>query len=209
VREEGGHVYAETRPVYLYLDESLYELPELEGNKYACLPPLRGVENQQVLWDGLRNGEIQTYATDHAPWQSGQKMDPARAFNQIPAGVSNVQTSIGMLYSEGVGKGRMSASQLVAVAATNPSKLFGMWPQKGTLSAGADADIVLIDPQLRVEIVGRDMHSAADYDPYEGYKGIGWPVLTMLRGEVIARKGNIVAERPGGRFLKRSRFRPV
>jgi dihydropyrimidinase len=209
VREEGGHVYAETRPVYLYLDETLYDLPDLEGNKYACLPPLRAAQNQQVLWDGLRNGEIQTYATDHAPWQSAQKMDPARVFNQIPAGVSNVQTSIGMLYSEGVNKGRISPSRLVAVAATNPAKLFGMWPQKGTLSPGADADIVLIDPERPVEIVARDMHSAADYDPYEGYKGLGWPVVTMLRGDVIARDGNIVVDRPGGCLLKRSRFMAI
>jgi dihydropyrimidinase len=208
-REEGGEVYVETRPVYLYLDESLYHLPNREGNKYVCLPPLRNAANQQTLWEGLRNGEIQTYATDHAPWQSGQKLDPGKAFNEIPAGVSNVQTSIGMLFSEGVKKGRLSASQLVSVASTNPAKLFGMWPQKGTLAAGADADVVLIDPDRNVEVLGRDMHSAADYDPYEGYRGAGWPVLTMLRGEVIARDGRITTANPTGRLLKRSRFRPI
>lgn len=209
VRAEGGQIYAETRPVYLYLDESVYELPDREGNKYVCLPPLRNAENQQVLWDGLRNGEIQTYATDHAPWQAAQKLDPSRAFNQIPAGVSNVQTSIGMLYSEGVAKGRISASQLVAVASTNPAKLFGMWPNKGTLSPAADADAVLIDPQRRVEVLGRDMLSASDYDVYEGYEGVGWPVLTMLRGKVIAREGKVTAAKPAGRLLKRSRFQPI
>jgi dihydropyrimidinase len=114
-----------------------------------------------------------------------------------------------MLYSEGVTKGRMSPSRLVAVASTNPAKLFGMWPRKGTLSPGADADVVLIDPQRQVEILSRDMHSAADYDPYEGYKAMGWPVATMLRGEIIAREGKIVAEQPGGRLLRRSRFRPI
>lgn len=209
VRDEGGEIYAETRPVYLFLDESLYNLPDLEGNKYVCLPPLRHRDNQQVLWDGLRNGEIQTYATDHAPWQSGQKMDPAKTFAEVPAGVSNVQTSIGMLFSEGVTKGRLSACQLVSVASTNPAKLFGMWPNKGTLSPGADADVVLIDPSRNVEILGRDMYSAADYDPYEGYKAVGWPVLTMLRGEVIARDGKIVTEKRTGRFVKRSRFQPI
>ena len=209
VREEGGHIYAETRPVYLYLDDSVYDLPDREGNKYVCLPPIRSKDNQQVLWDGLRNGEIQTYATDHAPWKAAQKLDPSRAFNQIPAGVSNVQTSIGMLFSEGVNKGRMSAQQLVAVSSTNPAKLFGMWPRKGTLSPGADADVVLIDPKREVEVLGRDMLSASDYDVYEGYRGAGWPVMTILRGEVIARDGQIVAPAAGGRMVKRDRFMPI
>lgn len=209
VRNEGGQIYAETRPVYLYLDESVYELPNREGNKYVCLPPLRSKENQETLWEGLRNGEIQTYATDHAPWQAAQKLDPSRAFNQIPAGVSNVQTSVGMLYSEGVKKGRISAQQLVAVSSTNPAKLFGMWPNKGTLSPGADADVCIIDPERQVEVLGREMLSASDYDVYEGYKGVGWPVLTMLRGDVIARDGQITAEAPGGRLLKRSRFQAI
>lgn len=209
VREEGGHIYAETRPVYLFLDESLYKLPERKGNLYVCLPPLRPKEDQQVLWDGLRNGEIQTYATDHAPWKSEQKLDPTRNFTQMPAGVSNVQTSIGMLFSEGVTKGRMSANKFVAVASTNPAKLFGMWPKKGTLSPGADADITFIDPGIEVEVLAREMYSVADYDPYEGYKAVGWPVLTMLRGEVIARNGKIIGRPGNGRFIKRDRFRPI
>jgi dihydropyrimidinase len=103
----------------------------------------------------------------------------------------------------------MSAQQLVAVSSTNPAKLFGMWPRKGTLAPGADADVVLIDPRRNVEVLGRDMLSASDYDVYEGYQGVGWPVLTMLRGEVIARDGQIVASSPGGRLLKRDRFLPI
>jgi dihydropyrimidinase len=206
-RDEGGDIYVETRPVYLYLDESKYKLPNRQGNLYVCLPPLRPKEDQAVLWGGLRNGEIQTYATDHAPWQAGQKLDPNRKdFTKLPAGVSNVQTSIGMLFSEGVSQKRISPSQLVSVASTNPAKLFGMWPKKGTLSPGADADIVIIDPDLKVEIQARDMYSASDYDVYEGYKSIGWPVLTMLRGTVIARDGKVLAEKGTGQFLKRSRF---
>jgi dihydropyrimidinase len=210
VRDEGGEIYVETRPVYLFLDESRYKLPDRQGNLYVCLPPLRPQEDQAVLWDGLRNGEIQTYATDHAPWKSEQKLDPARAdFTKLPAGVSNVQTSIGMLYSEGVSQRRISASQLVAVGSTNPAKLFGMWPNKGTLAPGFDADVVLIDPALRVEVQARDMYSASDYDPYEGYNALGWPVLTMLRGQVIARDGRVTGKKGNGRFLKRSRFQPL
>ena len=206
LRARGGEVYVETRPVYLYLDDSKYELPDREGNKYVCLPPLRSKENQQALWEGLRNGEIQTYATDHAPWQSTQKTDPSKPFPNIPAGVSNVQTTIGMLFAEGVTKGRISANQFVAVTATNPAKLFGMWPEKGTIAVGADADIVLIDPQRKMTITHAEMHSKADYDPYEGYEGVGWPVLTMSRGEVIAVDGTVTSSAGRGRLLARRRF---
>lgn len=208
-RSEGGQVYVETRPVYLYLDDSRYVLPDREGNKYVCLPPLRSVANQQALWDGLRNGEIHTYATDHAPWQAAQKTDPSRAFPNIPAGVSNLQTSVGMLYSEGVKKGRISLNQFVGVSSTNPAKLFGMWPRKGTLAVGSDADVVLIDPERPVAIKKEGMYSKADYDPYEGYTGVGWPVLTISRGEVIAENG-VVKSKPGrGQWLKRERYQPL
>ncbi len=206
VRKSGGEVYVETRPVYLYLDESRYELPDREGNKYVCLPPLRSKDNQATLWAGLRNGEIQTYATDHAPWQAAQKQDASKAFPNIPAGVSNVQTTIGMLFSEGVTKGRISANQFVAVTATNPAKLFGMWPEKGTIAVGADADIVLIDPRKEITVTRADMHSKADYDPYEGYAAVGWPVLTMSRGEVIAKDGKVTSSAGRGRLLERRKF---
>lgn len=206
LRADGGEVYVETRPVYLYLDASRYELPDREGNKYVCLPPLRSKDDQEALWQGLRNGEIQTYATDHAPWRAEQKMDPSKAFPNIPAGVSNVQTTIGMLFAEGVTKGRISANQFVAVTATNPAKLFGMWPQKGTIAIGADADIVLIDPDRKMKITRAAMYSKADYDPYEGYEGIGWPVLTMSRGEVIAEDGRVTSAAGRGRLLARRRF---
>jgi dihydropyrimidinase len=209
VRSEGAEIYVEVRPVYLFLDESRYELPGLEGNKYVCLPPLRNIENQRALWEGLRNGEIQTYATDHAPWQSKQKMDPDKAFPNIPAGVANVQTCIGMLYAEGVKKGRISLNQFVAVTSTNPAKLFGLWPRKGTLSIGADADIILIDPERKVKIKSEAMESNADYDPYDGYEGVGWPVLTMSRGEIIYEGGKVRSKAGRGQLLRRSRYQPL
>ncbi len=209
VRSEGAEIYVEVRPVYLFLDESRYHLPGLEGNKYVCLPPLRNIENQHALWEGLRNGEIQTYATDHAPWQSKQKMDPNKTFPSIPAGVANVQTCIGMLFAEGVKKGRISLNQFVAVTSTNPAKLFGLWPRKGTLSIGADADLILIDPERRVQIKSEKMESNADYDPYEGYEGVGWPVLTMSRGEILFEKGKIKSKAGRGQLLRRSRYQPL
>jgi len=207
-RDEGGMIYAETRPVYLYLDDSKYLLPNKEGNKFVCLPPLRTKMDQETLWRGLRNGEIQTYATDHAPWTSSQKIGAAD-FAHIPAGVANVQTSIGMLFSAGVTGERISLNQFVAVTSTNPAKLFGMWPQKGTLGIGADADIMIIDPTLAVRLRSEDIVSNVDYDPYDGYEGIGWPVMTISRGEVIADRGKILSQPGRGRFLKRTRFQPL
>ncbi|MTD55639.1 dihydropyrimidinase [Amycolatopsis pithecellobii] len=207
-REEGGEVYVETRPVYLYLDESRYELPDNQGNLYVCLPPLRSKMDQETLWQGMRNGEIQTYATDHAPWTSSQKLD-APNFSRIPAGVANVQTSIGMLYSDGVTRGKISLQQFVAVTSTNPAKLFGMWPRKGTLTPGADADIVLIDPRRAVELQNGGLASNVDYDPYAGYQGVGWPVMTISRGEIVAEEGRILSKPGRGRVVKRSRFQSL
>lgn len=202
-RGAGAEVYVETRPVYLYLDDSLYSLQD--GSKWVCLPPLRPKENQDFLWAGMRNGEIQTYATDHAPWQSHQKLTAER-FPEIPAGVSNVQTSIGMLYAEGVRKGRISINQFVALTSTNPAKLFGMWPRKGTLAVGADADLVLIDPEKQVRVESAAMESKADYDPYEGYAATGWPTVTISRGEIIYADGKVLSRAGRGRLLKRDRF---
>jgi dihydropyrimidinase len=205
-RSEGAEIYVETRPAYLFMDESRYMLPDREGNKFVCWPPLRTREDQRALWNGLRSGEIQTYATDHTTWMAAQKMDPQRSFADIPGGVSNVQTSIGMLYAEGVRTGRLTINQMVALVATNPAKLFGMWPAKGTLVVGSDADVFLIDPEHEFTIKSAEMQSKSDFDPYDGYSAKGWPVLTMSRGEVIVDKGKLQA-RPGrGRLLRRKRF---
>lgn len=204
-RRLGTEVYVETRPAYLYLDGSRYTLPNREGNKFVCWPPLRSADDQAALWEGLRTGEIQTYATDHTTWLAAQKMDPALSFADIPGGVANVQTSIGMLYAEGVARGRISLARFVAVTATNPARLFGLWPRKGTLSAGADADLVLIDPSKRFRVSAPSMESRSDFDPYEGYEAAGWPVLTMSRGEVVMEDGGVSAAAGRGRFLERGR----
>lgn len=208
-RSAGAQVYVEARPAYLYLDRSLYHLPGQEGNKFVTWPPLRESADQLALWEGLRNGEIQTYATDHTTWMAAQKMNPALTFAEIPGGVSNVQTSIGMLFAEGVAKGRLTENQFVAVCSTNPAKLFGLWPAKGTLAPGADADVMLIDPKRRFTIQSRAMESRSDFDPYEGYEAVGWPTTVIARGEVIVENGR-VQSRPGrGRLLRRARYRPV
>jgi dihydropyrimidinase len=121
----------------------------------------------------------------------------------VPGGISNVQTSLGMLYGEGVRRGRISLSQLVAVTSTNPARLFGMWPRKGCLAVGADADIVLLDPERRFRVEAAHMQSRSDFDPYEGYEGIGWPVTTISRGEVVMVDGKVRSAPGRGRFLRR------
>lgn len=205
-RSGGAEIYVETRPAYLFLDESRYRLPDREGNKFVCWPPLRAQDDQTALWEGLRSGEIQTYATDHTTWMAAQKMAPHNSFADIPGGISNVQTSIGMLYGEGVRTGRITPSQMVALIATNPAKLFGMWPEKGTLAVGSDADVVIIDPDRRITIKSAEMQSKSDFDPYDGYQAHGWPLLTMSRGDVIVEDGKLTAKAGRGRLLKRRRF---
>jgi dihydropyrimidinase len=204
-RSEGAEVYVETRPAYLFLDSSVYERPD--GPKFVTWPPIRGRDDQDALWHAMRVGEIQTYATDHTTWSLAEKMAPGLTFDTVPGGVSNVQTSVGMLYSEGVRRGRISLSQMVALASTNPAKIFGMWPRKGSLSIGADADIVLIDPAREVVIDESVMESASDFDPYQGRRARGWPVLTMSRGEVVMAQGKILSEPGRGQVVKRARLR--
>lgn len=208
-RAAGTRVFVETRPAYLYLDRNRYALPYREGNKYVTWPPLREASDQEALWTGLRHGEIQTYATDHTTWLAAEKMDPSLSFAGIPGGVSNVQTSIGMLFGEGVAKGRLTENQFVAVTATNPAKLFGLWPRKGTLAVGSDADMMLIDPERCFRVHAETMESRSDFDPYEGYESMGWPVTVIARGEFIVGDTQ-VRSRPGrGRWLRRERFQPV
>jgi dihydropyrimidinase len=204
-RSAGGEVYVETRPAYLFMDSSVYERPD--GAKFVTWPPIRGGADQKALWDGVRSGEIQTYATDHTTWTLAEKFAAGLTFATVPGGVSNVQTSLGMLYSEGVSRGRISLSQMVGLVSTNPAKIFGMWPQKGSLSIGADADIVLLDPRRDFRIEQSKMESASDFDPYEGRSARGWPVLTMSRGEVIVSEDQILSTPGRGRILRRARLR--
>jgi dihydropyrimidinase len=208
-RRGGARVYVETRPAYLYLTADRYKLPDRHGNKYVCWPPLRKADDQAALWDGLASGEIQTYATDHTTWMARQKMDPSLSFADIPGGVSNVQTSIGMLYAEGVRAGRISLTTFVAVASANPAKLFGLWPRKGCLAVGSDADLVAIDPDRSFRVSAAAMESRSDFDPYEGYEAKGWPVLTISRGEVVMRDGQVLGPAGRGRMLSRGRYQDL
>jgi dihydropyrimidinase len=205
-RADGAQVYAETRPAYLYLDKDKYELPDKAGNNYVCWPPLRDRADQDALWQGLRDGAIDTYATDHTTYMSAEKTAGSLSFANVPGGVASVQTSIGMLYAEGVRNGRLSLRRFVQVTATNPAKLFGLWPSKGTLAPGSDADIVLIDPERRHRITETDRESRSDFEPYDGYERTGWPVTVIARGDVVVEEGRVTSKPGRGKFLRRSRF---
>lgn len=205
-RARGLPVYGETRPIYLYLTRDCFNLPNGEGAKFVGQPPLRDQADVDALWKALRSGDLATVCTDHIPYPSAVKLNPAHTFHTIPPGVSNLETLLPMLYSEGVRKGRISLPRLVQLVATNPARIAGLAPRKGTIAPGADADLVLFDPRLTRVVRAADMHSAADYDPFEGWRVTGWPVMTIARGEVIFERGQVLG-RPGrGRFVPRARF---
>ncbi|MCU1668358.1 MAG: dihydropyrimidinase [Blastococcus sp.] len=205
VKRCGTDAYGETRPAYLFLDGSRYGLPEREGTKFVCLPPLREVDDQEALWKALNDELVSTVASDHTSWTAAQKKDPARDFTNLVAGFASVQTWYGMLYAEGVGKGRLSVERFVEISSTNPAKIFGLYPTKGALVVGADADIVVLDPDVDVELEQADMQSRSDYDPYVGFAGRGWPAVVLSRGDVVMRDGTMTTSAGRGRLVRRVR----
>lgn len=205
-RARGLPIFGEVRPIYLYLTEERFEGSREEAAKLIGNPPLRSPADMAALWEALRNGDIQTVATDHLPWGPERKTDPSLTFATIEPGMSNLETLLPMLYSEGVVKGRISVNRFVELIATNPARLFGLHPRKGSIVAGADADLVLFDPDRRVTVRHEAMHSRAFYDPFEGFEVQGWPRVTVSRGEVIFQDGDVTGARGRGRFLPRARF---
>ncbi len=205
-RDAGLRVYGETCPQYLLLDESLYDLPNHEGLKYIMSPPLRARENQAYLWECLRDGTLQTVGTDHCSFDfSGDKQRGRDDFTKCPNGAPGVEARVPLLYSEGVVKGRLPLDTFVRAISTNPAKIFGMYPQKGVLAEGSDADIVMIDPEKTVTITAAALHENVDYTPYEGFEVKGWPVMTMVRGTVVTENGRLLVEPGFGRFIHRGR----
>jgi dihydropyrimidinase len=157
-----------------------------------------------VLWDALAEDAVQVVSTDHCPWDyATQKALGCNAFNAIPNGAPGIETRIPLLFSEGVGKGRLSLERFVEVCATSPARIFGLYPRKGVIAVGSDADLVIYDPNQRVTLTQARLHQHVDYCPYEGHKVVGYPSTVLLRGEVIVQDGQYVG-RPGqGQFVKR------
>jgi len=197
----GLPVYVETRPLYLHLTQERFEEPD--GAKYIGQPPLRQQHDLDALWEGLREGVIHTVCTDHAPWALEAKLDPALSIANLRPGVENLQTMLPMLYSEGVRRGRISLNRLVEATSTNAAKLFGLYPRKGTIAVGSDADLVLFDPNLSRTVESSMLKSRAGYSVYEGWQVTGWPVLTVRRGEVVFEQDTVTGQPGSGMLLLR------
>ncbi len=197
----GTAVYVETRPIYLFLTKERFE--EADGAKYAGAPPLRDKADLEGLWAAIAQGSIATVATDHAPWTLAEKLDPALDATDLRQGMAELDTMLPMLWWAGVRTGRISMSRFVEVTSTNPAKLFGLYPHKGTIAVGSDADLVIWDDTATRTISGEMLYSRADYSPYDGWEVTGWPQLVLSRGEVVAENG-VVSGAPGrGRLARR------
>ena len=203
-RREYAHVHAELRPIYLYLTRDVFQLPNNEGAKYVGQPPLRDPADVAAMWAGLGAGDFCTVGTDHFPHLSSSKLAAGLDFSTIPPGVSNLETLLPMLYSEGVRKGRVTIERIVQVLAEQPAVLAGISPRKGHVVPGADADIVIFDPRLVRTVDSRQMQSRADYDPFDGLEVTGWPRYTLSRGEVIYENGVVIGTPGRGRLVPRS-----
>ena len=204
-RELGGPVVAETCPQYLVLDDSVYD-PDagFEVAKFVCSPPMRAAEHRDALWDALAAGSIQQVSSDHAPFRYHDQKTTGRGnFTRIPNGLPGIETRLPLVFTAGVTSGRLSPQRFVALTASNPARIFGLHPRKGTLDVGADADVIIIDPDAEVEIDAARLHSAVDYSPYQGMKVTGFPTWTLSRGEVIVERGRSLASRGRGRLARR------
>ena len=201
-QSRGVPVYVETRPFYLHLTRERFEQPD--GPKYVGQPPLREQQDVDAIWAGLKQGTVNTVCTDHAPWSLTAKMDSDHTIANLRPGAENLQVMLPMLHSEGVLKGRISLNRMVEVLCTNEAKLFGLFPRKGTIAVGSEADIVLFDPNWTRTIEASMLKSAADHSVYEGWSVTGWPRLTMRRGEVVFENEEVVGMAGSGSLVRRS-----
>jgi len=195
------NIFVETCPQYLFLDESKYERED--GLKYIMSPPLRDIKNQKAIWKSLKNGEIDIVGTDHCPFfYNKEKQLGKDDFTKAPGGAPGVEARIPLMYSM-VAKGKLDMGKFVSLCCAEPARLFGMYPKKGVIAAGSDADIVIIDPKIKQKITHELLHENCDYTPYEGISITGFPVMTISRGEIIVENGKFVGKKGRGRFVKR------
>ena len=205
-QDRGLNIRAETCPHYLVLTAKDLDLDGFEGAKCICSPPPRTEADQQAVWAGLRNGTFQVVSSDHAPFRyddaKGKKVRGTEApFRHVPNGIPGVETRMPLLFSEGVSKGRIELTRFVELTAANPARIYGLYPRKGTIAVGADADIVLWDPKREVTITNAMLHHAVDYTPFEGMTVTGWPETVLSRGTVVVRDGEFEGSHGYGAFL--------
>jgi dihydropyrimidinase len=203
-RARQNYVYAETCPHYLTLDNSMYDQEGFEGAKYVLTPPLRDKWHQEELWKGLRRNDLQVVSTDHCAFRfSDQKTLGVNDFSKIPNGGPGIENRLSLLYTNGVATGLMDLNRLVEIFSTNPAKLFGLFPRKGTIAVGSDADIVVFDPDAEAVISAQTHHMNVDYNLYEGMAVKGVPEVVIANGRVLVEDGEYTGISAGGRFLKR------
>ncbi|MBU8878398.1 dihydropyrimidinase [Bacillus sp. FJAT-29790] len=206
-RNKGFEIWGETCPQYLVLDRSYLEKPNFEGAKYVWSPPLREKWHQDILWNALKTGQLQTLGSDQCSFDfNGQKDLGRDDFTKIPNGGPMIEDRVSILFSEGVKKGRISLNQFVDITSTRIAKLFGLFPQKGTIAVGSDADIVIFNPKAERVISAETHHMAVDYNAFEGMKVYGEPVSVLSRGEFVIRDKQFVGKPGSGQYLKRAKY---
>lgn len=206
-KARGLPLYVETRPIYLYFTKERYLEPD--GPLYVGQPPLREAGDNRALWAGLAAGSIDTLGSDHAPWTREQKMDPALNINRLRPGVADLQTMLPVFYSEGVVKKRISLERFVALTSTNAARLFGIFPQKGTIAVDSDADLTLWDPKEKRRLKADDNLSRAGFSLHDGWEITGLPKTTIRRGEVVFEEGKVVATPGSGQALSPGPTQPL
>jgi len=205
-REKGWKVWGETCTQYFFIDYSFLERPDFEGAKWVYTPPPRAKENQEHLWAAIRNDILSVVSTDHCAFLwDGQKTLGRDDFSKIPNGGPGLENRLHMLHEFGARTGRISLNRMVELLATNPAKLFGLYPRKGTIAVGSDADIVVFDPEKRVTLSAATHHSKSDYNLYEGTEVTGAPEVVLRRGEVLVEGDELVGKPGSGQFRKRAR----
>ncbi len=203
-RDMGLAAYAETCPQYLFLSYDNYEEPGFDGAKYVMSPPLREKWHQDVLWKGLAKNDLQVISTDHCPFCMNEQKELGKDdFSKIPNGAPGIETRLTLVHNGGVRQHRISLNRFVELCSTAPAKMFGLFPRKGTIAVGSDADIVVFDPQLQQSLGVKTLHMRVDYNPYEGTQVTGAPRIVIANGKVIIEGGAFVGKKGAGRFIKR------
>jgi len=201
-------IYGETCPQYLFLTAKDLDQEGMEGAKYCCSPPPRDNASQEAIWKGLKNGTFQVFSSDHAPYrfdESGKfHAGGDVSFKKIANGVPGLETRMPLLFSEGVGKGRITINEFVALTSTNASKIYGLYPRKGSLAIGSDADIAIWDQEWVRTIKQEMLHDNVDYTPYEGMEVKGWPRIVINRGRMVVEEEILKVDRGSGEFLPRT-----
>lgn len=207
-QDDGLKVFGETCPQYLFLKAEDIDQDGMEGAKFCCSPPPRDEADQEAMWRGLSNGTFQVFHSDHAPYRFDETgklhAGPNAPFKKLANGVPGIELRMPLLFSEGVGKGRISLNEFVALTSTNAAKIYGLHPRKGTIAVGSDADIAIWDPDRKVQVTYDILHDNVGYTPYEGMEVTGWPETVISRGRIAIEKGELHVQRGSGNFLERS-----